>query len=45
MEKIKPGFLLSLTCMLPESEETKILISQLTPPNEVPRQLGLENKI
>ena len=45
MEKIKPGFLLSLTCMFPESEETKILISQLTPPNEVPRQLGLENKM
>ena len=30
-EKVKPGFLLSLMSMFPESNENKILISQPTP--------------
>ena len=36
IEKIKPGFLRSLMCIFSESNETKILISQLTTLNEVP---------
>ena len=42
IEKIEPCFLLSLMCMFAESNKIKILMSQVTPPNEVPQQLGLE---
>ena len=45
MEKIKPGFFTFLNVYVSWIRRDKILISQLTPPNEVPQQLGLEKQM